>query len=94
MNEQLIPLESLFATHCADSDIEKTYPAIQMVCNGGKQTTMMEMVEVEGEDREFIRTHGYCLIGGIVNSMQFCMEGLELPNQFEILDIWHKTQGD
>lgn len=91
--KESIELESLFCTHCADSDIEKTYPAIQMVCNGGKQTTMMEMVGIEGHGHESLRTYGFCLVGGKVNSMQICIEALELPNQVEILELWHKSQG-
>lgn len=81
--------ESLFSTHCADSDIEKTYPAIQMAVNGGKQTTMCEMSAVEGLSKREMRKHGFHLIGGIVNSVRYCNEVLNLPNQDELLEIFN-----
>lgn len=86
-----VEFESLFTTHCADSDIEKTYPAIQMAVNGGKQTTMCELSAVEGLGKRDIRMHGFHLIGGIVNSMAYCTSVFELPNQDEILEIFQNS---
>lgn len=83
-----LELTSLVTTHCADSDIEKTYPAIQMAVNGGKQTSVKEMCDIVGLSYNQMRKHGFNLIGGTGNSMSVCTEVCNLPNQDELLEIY------
>lgn len=61
---------SLLATHCADSDIERTYPAVQCGINGSKETTMLELCEIEGAGYFEHRIAGLNNIAGVVGSLE------------------------
>lgn len=79
---------SLVSVHCADSDIEKTYPAVQMGMNGSKETTIREMVGIKGVGHEGMRENGFNLIGGTACSMRFCVKILKLPTPDTMLDAF------
>lgn len=80
--------QTLISVHCADSDIEKTYPAVQMGTNGSKETTAREIVAIKGQGWDGIREHGFNLIGGASNSMRFCVKVLELPTPDTMLEAF------
>lgn len=80
--------QSQVSVHCADSDIERTYPAVQMAINGSKETTIREMVGVKGLGHEGMRENGFNLIGGTANSMKFCVKVLKLPTPDTLLDAF------
>lgn len=80
--------QSQVSVHCADSDIEKTYPAVQMAINGSKETTIREMVGVKGLGHEGMRENGFNLIGGTANSMKFCVKVLKLPTPDTMLEAF------
>lgn len=80
--------ETLFTVHCADSDIERTYPAVQMAINGCKSTSVREMSTIEGVDYMGMREFGLNMTAGKVNAMKFCNRVLELPTQDELLEIY------
>lgn len=77
---------SMVSVHCADSDIERTYPAVQITINGSKETTIRELVAVEGLGYEGLREHGFNLIGGAVNSTRFCIKVFRLPTPDQMLE--------
>lgn len=79
MINQASKRHSLVSVHCADSDIERTYPAVQIGINGSKETTIREMVGIKGMGHEGMRENGFNLIGGTANSMKFCIKVLNLP---------------
>lgn len=78
--------ETLMTTHCADSDIERTYPAVQITINGSKPTTIREMVAMEGLNYNDMRTVGFHLVGGTADSMQFCTQAFKLPTPDDLFD--------
>lgn len=80
--------QTLVSVHCADSDIEKTYPAVQMAINGCKETTIREMVGIKGVGYEGMRENGFNLIGGTANSMRFAIRVLKLPSPDVMLDAF------
>jgi hypothetical protein len=84
---------SQVSVHCADSDIERTYPAIQIIMNACKDTTVNEMVSVEGMDYMDIREHGLNLTGGHVNATRFCVKVLGLPTSDTLLDSFMRHNG-
>lgn len=88
MNERKFKRHSLVSVHCADSDIEKTYPIVQMTINGSKETTIREMVGIKGVGHEGMRENGFNLIGGTANSMKFCVKVLKLPTPDTMLDAF------
>lgn len=61
---------SLVATHCADSDIERTYPAVQQGLNGCKETTILELCEIEGASYLEHRVCGLNNMAGAINSVE------------------------
>lgn len=90
--DNLVKRRSLVTTHCADSDIERTYPTVQIVINGGKSTTIRELVQVDNYTYDDERENGFNLIGGCVNSMRFCSKTFGLPLQDDLLDIFNSQQ--
>lgn len=88
MDTRSIKRHTLVSVHCADSDIEKTYPAVQMAINGCKETTIREMVGIKGVGYEGMRENGFNLIGGTVNSMRFSVRVLKLPTPDVMLDAF------
>lgn len=87
-NDRKMKRQTLVSVHCADSDIEKTYPAVQMAINGCKATTVREMVAIKGVGWEGMRENGFNLIGGTVNSMRFAVRVLNLPTPDTMLDAF------
>lgn len=85
-NSHHIKRQTLISVHCADSDIAKTYPAVQMAINGCKSTTVREMVAIRGLDYFDMREHGFNLIGGTSNSMRFAIGALNLPSPDDLLE--------
>ena len=83
--------QTLVSVHCADSDIERTYPTVQMVINGCRSTTAREMVGIKGVSYEGMRENGFNLIGGTVNSMRFSVRVLKLPGPDAMLDAFLKS---
>lgn len=88
MSEHVFKRQTLVSVHCADSDIERTYPAVQMAINGCKETTIREMVGIKGVGHEGMRENGFNLIGGTANSMRFATKVLRLPTQDTMLDAF------
>lgn len=88
MTERKFKRHSLVSVHCADSDIERTYPVVQMTINGSKETTIREMVGIKGVGHEGMRENGFNLIGGTANSMKFCIKVLKLPSPDTMLDAF------
>lgn len=86
--ERKITRQTLVSVHCADSDIEKTYPAVQMATNGSKETTIREIVGIRGVGYDGMRENGFNLIGGSVNSMRFASRVLNLPSPDVMLDAF------
>lgn len=88
MDNRGIKRHTLVSVHCADSDIEKTYPAVQMAINGCKETTIREMVGIKGVGYEGMRENGFNLIGGTANSMRFSVRVLKLPTPDVMLEAF------
>lgn len=86
--DRRIKRQTLVSVHCADSDIERTYPAVQMTINGCKETTVREMVGIKGVGHDGMRENGFNLIGGTANSMRFAIKVLNLPTQDTMLDAF------
>ena len=59
--------DSKITIHNADLDIEGTYPSVQQATNACKQTTVKEIIRIEGLSELEQRQLGINLSGGIVN---------------------------
>lgn len=65
--------------HNADLDVKSSYPYGQWVFNMSRQTTVRELVEIEGVRDHTRRIQGLNLSGGRSNSVEFCTEIFGLP---------------
>lgn len=68
----------------ADLDIESTYPCVETICNVSRETTMAEIIAVEGLDENTRRAVGINLTGGFVNAVELCVRVYKAPT-FEML---------
>lgn len=73
-------IRSLAHPHCADIDIEGTYPNLEDCMNISNETTYRELGTIQGLTDEERRAAGINLSGGIVNSVELCTSLLGLPN--------------
>lgn len=86
--ERVFKRQSLVSVHCADSDISRTYPAVQMTINGSKETTIRELVSVQGLGHTGLRENGFNLISGTSCSMVFCVKVLNMPTPDTMLEAF------
>ena len=84
-----LPNKQTMATiHNADLDIEGTYPSVQAEMNACKQTTIREIVAIEGLDELEKRTIGVNLSAGIVNSCSISQTAFKVPNKKTLLEAF------
>jgi hypothetical protein len=75
----------------ADSDVSAAYPTNQVVANVSKETTVFELIEIEGVDRELMLMNTINFSAGHVNAMEFCNDILDMPNLHEMHTAFEKT---
>ena len=80
--------DSKITFHNADLDIEGTYPSVQQATNACRQTTVKEIIKIEGLSVLEQRQLGINLSGGIVNANEFCIMALNAPTQDDLLDAF------
>ena len=78
--------QTMVTIHNADLDIEGTYPSIQDGMNACKETTVREIVQIEGLDETKKRIIGVNLSGGKVNACQIAEVGYRAPDKLSLLD--------
>ena len=83
---------SLAHPHCADIDIEGTYPNLEDCMNISNETTYRELGTIQGFTDEERRAIGINLSGGVVNSVELCTTLLGLPTyeQMEAIYLEHR----
>ena len=89
--DRVFQRHSLVSVHCADSDISRTYPAVQMTINGSKETTIRELVSISGQGHVGLRENGFNLISGTSCSMMFCVKVLNMPTPDTMLEAFMAT---
>lgn len=68
----------------ADLDLASTYPRSELVSNASRETTMAEIIAVEGLDENQRRSVGINLTGGFVNAAEICIRVFKAPT-FDVL---------
>lgn len=83
---------SLAHPHCADIDIEGTYPNLEDCMNISNETTYRELGTIQGFTDEERRSIGINLSGGVVNSVELCTKLFTLPSyeQIEAIYLTHR----
>lgn len=78
--------QTMVTVHNADLDIEGTYPSIQDGFNACKETTVREIVNIEGLDETQKRSIGVNLSAGKVNACAIAELGYKAPDKLTLLD--------
>lgn len=79
-----------------DTKVSAAYPTGQLIMNIGKETTVHEVVKIEGVDHETQRRFGLNLTAARVNAHQICMDIFGAPSYDEsVRDFveWAKEKG-
>ena len=77
-------------TDVADLDVEGSYPNGQAVFNISKETTVKELIKIEGISDDTSKLQCINLSGGQTNAMEFCQLTMGFPSLFEMLEEYDK----
>lgn len=83
-------IKSMMRAHVADLDIEGTYPNIEDICNISKETTAMELHDIDGVPEAVRRSVGVNLTGGAVNAIEICQRIYNLPTSNKLLEAFER----
>lgn len=86
-------LRSLARAHVADLDIEGTYPSLQMLFNISRETTVAEVVDIEGTTDYQRQSIGINMSGGTNNAHELCNVIYGFPGHVEMLNRFDKQYG-
>lgn len=86
--EELPGIRSMGRAHCADIDIEGTYPNVEDVMNISNETTYRELHAIQGIPDTKRREIGINLTGGVVNAIELCHELFEFPTLINLDKIY------
>lgn len=76
--------------HVGDLDVAGSYPTGECTMNISKETTVKELVEVEGIPDETMRMQGINLSGAQSNAAEFCQTIFKCPQFFDLLDMFER----
>ncbi len=74
----------------SDADILQAYPTGGSVMNISKETTFIEVYEIEGVPEEARRRAGINLTGGQTNAIEICNDILKFPFIEDVADAFLK----
>ena len=74
--------------HVADLDVSASYPNGQCVFNISKETTVKEIIRIEGVNSYTSRMQSINLSGGLSNSVEFCSYMFKFPKLSELTELY------
>lgn len=74
-----------FHNQTGDDDIAQAYPTGELICNVSKETTAIELKDIEGVSLATRRRAGINLTSGKTNSIEICNELLKMPYIDDVL---------
>jgi hypothetical protein len=83
--EEAPHIRSMLRAHVSDLDIEGTYPNVEDICNISKETTMIEVYQIDGVPDPVRRAIGVNLTAGAVNAIEIGQRAFNLPTSNELL---------
>lgn len=81
---------TMIFVHVADLDVEGTYPNEQILLNISRETTMMELVDIQGVSERERRAIGVNMSGGAVNAVEICNSLYKTPALGELLVLFEE----
>ena len=74
-------------SHIFDLDSISAYPSAGVACNISKQTTMKELVGIEGKDKDEFMYDNIDLSSGAINSISYCSNMYNFPKLSEVDEL-------
>lgn len=84
---------SAFRTQTADADLTQAYPTATNATNQERETTLIELISIEGVPEEARRRCGINLTAGRVNAMEIATDLYNLPDKDVVLELFRAHMG-
>ena len=81
-------MQTYIYTHGFDSDSVSAYPTGIIVLNISKETTVMELVSMDGVDELDFRRQNLNLLAGPVNAIEYCVNMFNFPKPESLLEMF------
>lgn len=75
----------MFRVQTADADILQAYPSGEIILNVSKETTAIEVCDIEGVSEEARRRAGINMTGGKTNAIEICNDIMNMPYIDDVL---------
>lgn len=76
----------------ADLDVEGAYPNNEVVLNVSKETTVKELVSVQGLTEEVVRSQTINFCGGKANAVEWCTTMYGMPTLDKLLEQFNQDR--
>ena len=83
-------LLTAFRGQTADADLTQAYPSCTNMANQSRETTIIELISIEGVSEEVRRRAGVNLTAGRVNAMEIANELFLMPDKDVVLEAFLK----
>lgn len=77
-----------------DLDVKGSYPYGQACLNISRETTVKEIITIEGVDEHTFRMQGIGLSGGPTNSIEYCQLMMNFPSMEELRQQYLNTHNE
>ena len=77
--------------YCSDSDAVSSYPSDISACNVSKETTVREVIDIEGISEDIFRLQNINLLSGHVNAVEYCTTMFNFPSPEQALEQFEKS---
>ncbi len=78
--------------HVADLDISAAYPSTQICSNISKETTVREIVEIQGMNQQTARMQNINLSSGKTNALEYCQTMFNFPLLDDLERIYRESK--
>jgi hypothetical protein len=85
---------SAFRGQTADADLTQAYPSATNMMNQSRETTLIELIYVNGVNEEVRRRVGVNLTAGRVNAMEIATDFFLLPDKDTVLEAFMRRVAD
>ncbi|HCJ8476474.1 TPA: hypothetical protein NV700_004538, partial [Escherichia coli] len=92
--EEIDEYYSAFRGQTADADLTQAYPSATNMMNQSRETTLIELLSINGVSEEIRRRTGVNLTAGRVNAMEIATDFFCLPDKDTVLSTFLRKQGE
>ncbi len=78
--------------YVSDSDAVSSYPSDISACNVSKETTMREIINIEGISENVFRLQNINVLSGHVNSIEYCRTMFNFPEMRDLLTLYKTSR--